>query len=394
MKINNVNNEGNGTITERSTSSAQIIVTIILLLVIVLVVVFMYVYYMSLSKESGSSMSSDEQFSVTLQEGGRLLTSGNAAEATAQFNKLLEQAETPVQEGVAKLNLAVSRLKSNREEAVAMLKEVSVNTEYQPFTRAKATNYILNEYTATKDAQFATEHIFTGPTWGEFMREDESLDDAALRGYEFSALISPTPEGSMRIAAETAFKMWRPETTEEERDAYAEKVLVYIGDADNAIESLTADGRIQYGDTHYSEIATAYNRKGMALDVLYFLGYVDDPQMVEDAFQDALNILIENGTVLGTELFIRYHYSDFLVRLDAEGRQESIAKILTPMEQMTTNNNAATFFRNRLENQMLYQAKAIDELARPDNIVRLANISPEFRSALLRIGVSEASLNN
>lgn len=367
------------------------VVSAILLVLITIVIICGYIYFENLSKDRETM--NGAQFQTSVQDGGELLMSGDAAGAAAHFDRLLEQAKIPEQEGQAKLNLGVARLHTNRNEAVALLKEVSIDERYLPSTRAKAANYVLNEYTATKEDNFAREHIFTGPIWEDFLVEGETLEQAVLRGFEFSMFMNPTPEASMRIAAETAFQMWEDDISQEQKDEYAEIVERNIQFGDQSIQNLTENGIIQYGGTHFTEIATAYNRKGMALDVLYFQEYIDDSQRVEEAFQDALNILLENEGGLGTELFVRYHYADFLIRLDPDGRRESIEKILAPMNQMTVSHNVATFLKNWIARDEIAPVGKEKQLAQPEHIRVMAEISPEFKSALQSIGVGESDLS-
>lgn len=364
-------------------------IVLVVSILVVLVVLIGYIFHYKNSADQNDEALQDEVFQSEIQRGGNLLLSGNSAEAATHFQNMVEQAETPVQEGQAKLNVGVAKLAVDREEGITLLKEVSLNDAFDPLTRAKAVNYVLNEYTATKDAELAREHIFTGPTWEDFLIDSASLDSAVLEGFEFSRAIHPTPEANTRIAAETAFLLWKDGVTQEEKDEYATEVLSLISDADNAIAALRAANRVRYGDTHYTEIALAYHRKGMALDVLYFHGYVDDPELVKDAFQDALNVLMEHESGTGTELFARYHYADFLLRLADEGHEASISKILAPMTQMEPTHTTASFFREWLGRDVTNQPGKEKQLAQPANIIRLAAISPEFKEALLGIGINE-----
>lgn len=362
------------------------LISALLTFAIVVIVVIGYVVFHRMNIfERKNADTAEQQFASDIQKGGELLTGGNSAEAILHFHRLIEDAETPTQEGIAKLNLGVATLGSNTEEAISLLKEVSVNENYDPFTRAKAVNHILNEYTATSNEAFAREYIFTGHTWGTFLEGAATIDEAVLKAFEFSASLNPTPEAAMRIAVETALLM-QEDISEEERNSLAERVLANIASGDAAIASLRDAGRVRYGDTHFTEIATALNRKGIALGVLYFEGHIDDPQEVEGAFQDAINVLIENGGGSGTELFVRYNYADFLLRLDAAGRRESIEKVLAPMSKMTENHNIADFLKNLMssaDSNELDDSRAL----RINNIVELARISEEFHQALLRIGV-------
>lgn len=375
---------------EAGAVSLQSLLALVLFAAIVIVVTFGYLHYMKLKSPEGDMTA--EQIESAYEEGARLLESGNAPEAILQFNKLLEAADTPEVQGQLKLNLGVAQLKINRPEGIALLKEVSLNEEYEPITRAKAVNHVLNEYTATKDVELAREHIFTGPTWGEFLEEGSgSVDAAVLQGFEFSNSIYPTPEALSRVATEYA-KLLSQSSSQEEKEQYAKIVLENIDESEALIESLRTADRIHYGDTHYTEIAVAYNRIGTALDALYFEGYIDDADRVESAFQSAIDTLLENTGGDGTELFVRYHYADFLLRLDAEGRRESIVKTLSPMNKMTSNHNIASFLHTRISETALNQEKDVTEPARPDSIALLAEISPEFREALLNIGITESQI--
>ena len=388
-----------------STLIRFLISTVVLLLMCIVAVVVYLIYtqqFSDMTKQDASDETNQaaEQFKADIQKGGELLGSGNALEATAEFKRLVDQAQTPEQEGQAKLNLGVARLRSDRAQGVELLKEVSINDTYTSFTRAKAIHYITSQYIGSKDVQFALEHIFIGPVWEDFLHaaeennltEGKKMSLAVLNALEYSSALEPTVEISMRTAAEYAFLIWDDQFTPEQKDVYAEKALHLIEAGDGAIAKLKETDKVSYGNTHFAEVMNAYNSKGMALDVLYFKGYIDDLSVVEDAFQDALEIAIENSSKVPLDIWARYNYADFLYRLDAEGRRDSITKILAPTEHMfiVQDGLVASFFKSRILKSSVPGKEK--KLSQPDSIKGLANISSEFRDLLLRMGVSEGDL--
>jgi hypothetical protein len=375
-------------------------VALLLFALIVVIVIAIAYFYMKNSNtlpdtvQFTDTQEQSDTFDQKIAEGGIVWRQQGPGEAALYFNNLVTAASNPIQEGQAKLSLGFIRLQEDRVGAVNMLKEVSSNDEHDEFTRAKAANYILNEYTATKDSDFAREYIFTGPVWGEFAADD--LDQAVLSGFLYSAALEPTPEANSRIAVQYAIQMSSNTLSQTEKDQLATTIIDYVDQAEAAIGDLRASGGIGYGATHISEIATALNRISTTLDTLYFNGYVADAERVKNSFREALSITIDNSEDIsaGTELYVRYHYADFLVRLDAEQETQSIVNILGPMDQMNANHNIASFFNNRLRNTAINESRAETSPGRPDNIVRLAAISQEFRAALLRVGVPERLLES
>lgn len=372
--------------------SLDYILTGVLLTLVFLALISVFLYYISATRETEETMISDTEFQDTLQTGGKLLLKGDKSEAILQFQRLAESAENPVQEGQAMLNLGVARMGVNREEAIEQLKAVAIDERYAPFTRAKAVYYVLGQYFGTQDNTLAEEHIFTGRVWGDFLSEGGSLNNAVIAALEFSTELAPTVEANMRLALEKAFQLWREDVTESEKEILVNEIQSLITGGDSQISQLQASGNLKYGSTFFTEVVSAFNSKAMALDILYFNGHIDNPALVEEAFRDALDLSMDYEGGTGMELFVRYNYADFLLRLDAENRSSTISTILAPMSQLTPNENFAVFIRNWISRDGLVDPEETGRLARPYNIPRLAAISPEFRQALIRIGVPEEQL--
>lgn len=387
-------------LTDRDTRmQARLTLLLVGSIVVIIGAVLFYVYgeklpipFMSSDESDQTTENPTEVFEKQVARGGNILRDQGTADAALYFEKLVESSATPEQEGRALLSLGFTRLGSNREDAVDMLKAVSVNPLYNPLTRAKATNYVLNEYTATKDEAFARKHIFVGPVWSEFAAD--SISEAVINGFVYSAELAPTPEANMRLAAEYAFQIAFGDLTVAEQNNQAKQVIEYIERGNEQIDTLLQTGEVAYGNTTHSEIAAALNRRSMAYDVLYFYGHIEDVNTVRDSFAETLAYIIDNSVEIdtGTQLFVRYHYADFLVRLNPEVEAANIEKILLPMRELDPYHNAATFFKSRVANTQMNDTKLPYDVARPDNIVRLASISEEFRTALIRVGVAAENL--
>ena len=385
-------------LSSRGGISLDFIITMSILGVVIIILVVGWYFFGVVNQNKVSNVvenddMKNEELWNSLQAGGKLLDSGDPAAAAALFQELLDEVENPLQEGQIKLNLAVSRLRADPGEAVEMLKEISLNKDYAPLGRAKAANYVLAKYEDDKDDVFAREHIFTGPVWSEFLVEGEPFSEAMIRGLEFSQGIYPTPETNMRLATEySRFLFGDLELTQEEKDARIEKALQNITYGDELLEKIFAAGKVGYGDTHYTEVAIAYQRKAMALDLLYFAGHVDNPKLVTEAYEDALYTLIQNKAGSSIELFVRYLYADFLIRLDDENKEATIAKILTPFSETQNNQAIGNFLRNQISYVHLNSTGKEKLPVRPDNIVRLAEISPEFKLVLQNAGVTDQQI--
>jgi hypothetical protein len=299
---------------------------------------------------------------------------------------MLESASNPQERGRIELNLGNARLQSNRVEAVALLKAVAINESYFDFTRAKATNFVLNEYTASNDEAFAREHIFTGPVWENFLGDD--LQESTLTGFFYSADLSPTPEANMRIASDLAAQIAFTNLTLNERDRNAAAAQDYLRFGNQLITELIQDGGVVYGGTPPDEIALAMNRRGLALDILYFSGYIDDADEVKDSYREAISYLIDNPIEIsdGTGSFIRYNYADFLFRLDAEAEANNIRTVLSPIGGLISRSNFTTFVDGKLNNTVP-DSRPLNMIGHPETLRQIIGLSDEFRRYLLVTGV-------
>jgi len=327
-----------------------------------------------------------DNFNARIAEGGNILRQMGAAEAAIYFNRMLESASNPQERGQIELNLGNARLQSNRVEAVALLKAVAINESYFDFTRAKATNFVLNEYTASNDEAFAREHIFTGPVWENFLGDD--LQESTLTGFFYSADLSPTPEANMRIASDLAAQIAFTNLTLNERDRNAAAAQDYLRFGNQLITELIQDGGVVYGGTPPDEIALAMNRRGLALDILYFSGYIDDADEVKDSYREAISYLIDNPIEIsdGTGSFIRYNYADFLFRLDAEAEANNIRTVLSPIGGLISRSNFTTFVDGKLNNTVP-DSRPLNMIGHPETLRQIIGLSDEFRRYLLVTGV-------
>lgn len=369
--------------------SLNTIVTAIVffIVVVVMLTVAFWMYPSIMSYFRQDPQDSDQKFYSSIQNAGEQFDNGDSASAMALFQQLVETAESSEQEGVAKLNLSVARLRSDKISATQMLKEVSVNPLYLPLTRSKAAYYALSGYFGVNDEAFAKEHIFTGALWENFA-EAGSVRDSSLQALEFFAKISPTPEISSRLASYYAFMAVKTKATPE-GEISAEIAGNWVTKANSSIEELKRSDQVRYGSFHYTELASTYQQTALALDQLFSIGWTEDKELVETAYQNSINALLDNGDVgTSADLYSRYFYADFLVRTSEEDRHADIQKILAPFESMLSSYNVAAYLYTRMQKSGTIPPEEI--MAHPDNMLRLAAISPEFKNALIISGVDAA----
>ena len=373
------------------TGIAIVFLTLILLMILVGAYFYMKTNNMwPISTADTDSQDQTEEFDQKVAVGGTILQDQGAGEAALYFNTLVDTAATPSQEGQAKLNLGYVRLGEDRAGAVALLKEVSLNETYSAFTRAKAVNHVLNEYTATADDEFARRYIFTGPVWSDFLAQD--LDQAVLNGFLYSADLQPTPEANMRLAAEYAFEIAFSDLSQEQKDANAALALDYLQAGATEINTLLNSNRIVYGDTPPVNIALAMNRRSMALDTLYNYGYVADSELVKESYREAISYTLDNSNAIsyGTEAFIRYNYADFLTRLNTETEAKVIRTVLAPFHNLERAHNFTSFANEKLRSSDVDVAdRPTQAIGHPNTMRTIIGISEDLRQALLRVGVPE-----
>lgn len=366
---------------------AEYFFTLVLLILLVVASIGIYFFYAQQTLMKNNTQQT-ESFSNSIEKGGQILAQEGSAEAALHFNNLVNIATTPSQEGQAKLNLGFVRLSEDRVGAVGLLKEVVANETYDDFTRAKAANHILNEYTATGDDEFARKYIFTGPIWGEFAAQD--LGQAILNGFLYSANLRPTPEANMRIATEYAFEIAFSDLSQEQKDANAALALDYLQAGDTEIDALLNSNQVTYGGTSPANVAAAMNRRSMALDTLYNYGYIANAESVKESYREAISYIIDNGDTIGfgTEAFIRYNYADFLTRLDSETEARNIQTVLAPFLNLDRGHNFTSFADERLSITDVAD-RPTQAIGHPDTMRTIISISEDFRQALRRVGIQE-----
>ncbi len=378
----------------RNISLNQIVIGaagLLVLIVLISVGFWMYPSIMN-SNNQDPQTAADQKFYASLQEGGRLLEQGDPATALAEFQRLAAEASNPEQEGIAQLNIGVARLSTDKVGAIELLKEVANNSLYAPFTRSKAAYYALTGYYGSKDVDFAKNHLFTGTEWGQFIATSGSVDAAAVEALEFYNVVTPIPEITSRLANEYA-RLAVEATTDEERDLHAAKAQEYVLNSESLMDSIAKNEEVKYGFYHYTELASAHQQNALALDRLFSIDWLEDAEVVESAYQETINVMIDNNDIGSpSDLYPRYFYADFLTRLSVEENQEAIAKILAPFSQMEGNQNVAIYLRNRLRDQASIPATENNLPAYPGHILEMASISAEFKDALIRAGVDASIL--
>jgi len=354
------------------------------------VLVFAYLSTVNTSNELIES----EEFMIEINEYGQLMDAEEFSQALIAANELLANSVTELERGRANLSVALAEQQIDPLVALEHFKSISVTETFHPFVRATAMWYVVEGYLANRDIDFARQNIYTGDMWGQFV-DSAYIDNPELmyRMASISALrtsleLSTSAQVAMRLATESASLLQYDVFTDEYKQQTATLVLEYIALADQELVEIRNQNVPAYAGSEFVIEVSALNSKALALDALYVDGYITDREEVVDAYRAAVDAIIAYDLPTVHPFFVRYNYADFLVRTDLENSSTTITRILLPMAELTSDNGFARYVSNRLTDGAYNKSERYT--GHPVTMRQLTNISPEFKTALLQIGLTEA----
>jgi hypothetical protein len=338
-----------------------------------------------------------EDFLSEINDFGQLMNIGRYDQALVAANELLATSDTDLERGRASLSVGIAQLRINPAVAVESLKTISQTDEFHPFVRAMAIWYTVEIYLGNRDATFARDHIYTGNTWNEFV--DTTYSDnsdlmyrlAGISALRASLDLSITAQAAMRLAAESAGLLQYQGLSDIQKTETANTVQQYIALAEQDLVEIRNQNILHYAGTEFVVVTSVLNSKALALDALYVGGQITDIGQVADAYEAALEAAIAYDLQTSHPFFIRYNYADFLARTDVMNSTTTIIALLQPMVDLNSDSSFAGYLNTRLTSA---EAETRDEqyTGHPRTMRMLAVISPEFRSALFQIGLSEPDI--
>lgn len=339
-----------------------------------------------------------EKFMLDISTYGELMSNGEFAEALSVAEQLLENSTSDLERGRANLSVALAERQFDQLAALERFKNISQTETYHPFVRAIAMWHALEPYYANRDVDYARDHIFTGGTWSSYIDPAYTGNDELMyRLASISALRAATDvaivaQATMRLAVEYSSLFQYDEFSDVYKAEVANAVQQYITLAEQDLVEIRNQNIPHYAGTEYVVEAGVLNNKALALDALYVGGYITDPSLVAEAYEEALEAAIAYDLQTSHPQFIRYNYADFLYRTDQENSSTTIAQLLLPMTELTTDSTFAGYVWNRLTLDGVY-SKSERYTGHPATMRQLANMSPEFRAGLLQIGLTDAELS-
>lgn len=370
-------------------------ISIAVMFVVIVVLGFAnYWYYTHYIAPLTTETEKTSQFDQSISEVANNIGVDNQA-ALRDARTLVANAESPYEEGRAKLTLGLVLLRTDVQDAIDIFKEISTEETYHPFTRSQAGWYAVSMYLDTKNAVLGQDHIFTGDTWGAFLPENNDLDQedlntASIRAIEYSIELYPNPEAVSRLALLTAHKLSSNQDDAQQTARAVDAVHTQIEYAESLLDRIETTDAPLYAGTSYVVTTSTLLNIARTLDILRYTDTSIEYTEVRAAYEQALKTATEQHLLTDHEYRTRYHFADFLLRENPTDSESDIVSILEPFADMPTDSYLAFSLLNQLtENEETGSQITPNS---PQNIVRLADISPEFKNALLRIGVSETQL--
>ncbi len=336
-----------------------------------------FLFFMNKNKQDSAfdTLSKSEELSNT---GIRLLRE-NKDGSVDKLEEALSVSDSANQEARIKINLAFGHYAAGSvDRGLTLLKEVSLNEEYPPISRAWAINYILSSYLADlNNTEYAQDKIFTGEQWEDFLQEGGNHSTAIRKGFEWSTTLHSTPTAENWIALWYASRLYTDLNTETHKK-YAELARERLLRGESATE-LVEFGAVK---SSFADRAVGYQNKALALAALYQNNELPDILPVEEAFLKSIEIF-DNDTYYASRTFVlmtRYLFAGFLAAENPE-RKIFIRSILDPMfdSEAGNLNSFLTSVNEGLE--LLPDHKLI--------AISIAQIDPRFKDMLIGLGWDE-----
>jgi hypothetical protein len=146
----------------------------------------------------------------------------------------------PLERSTTKIMLADSLSEIDRARGAAILKEVALNEAYPAGSRALAISFIVNDYELDFiDRDFAEKELFTGPVFGDLLREANGDVELAVRKLnEWAVAIFPYEIiARYRIARWYAAELYKnPQMPTAQRLEFQGQVNRYLAEGDRLLE--------------------------------------------------------------------------------------------------------------------------------------------------------------
>jgi|GEM_PF-3042048 hypothetical protein len=399
-------NQSEAVITEKTSLTSYVLLILGGLVLIALIILFVMNQETLTNNTSSQIDQTDdtslvsEDFLTATENVDAELKSGNTQTALDLANELVANSTTDQERGRANLTLGLVERTIDPTEAVVIFKNVSLEEDFHPVTRAFAIWYTLERYFGDRDTDFAAQHIFTGPVWKEYVTDGYSDNPdlqyrlAAIQALRSSLDLNITAQVAMRLASEQASLLRFDELTNDFKTESAAQVTQYITLGDSELTGIESLSNHYYTGTEYLVLAAARNSKALALDTLFSEGYITDEAVVIDAYEEALAAVIDYNIESTHKYFIRYNYADFLARHSFAEKRTTIIATLSPFYDVdfTAGNFPTAYFVGNLRNKSANDKKE-QFVGHPATMRKLAAISPEFKTALLNSGLSEEELS-
>lgn len=356
--------------------SKKVIISAIVLLAVVTVgaALFMNDY---LFKKANKEFVAD--YKTALQQHD----AGNLDESISDFNELIKKAPTVSKATQSKLKLAFDMFSRNqgddRENAIAIYKEIILDTSVSPFQRALTINDLLDLYQGTQDQKFAREVIFKGEPFGSFY-QNGNLELAVRKAYEMADGFYPLSLTHFRIADIYASSLGNKKVSEESKDRYLTELRKWTEKGDTYLpQSLL----LSY---EKSKLAYIYQLQGMNREAIAI--YTDkNYSKAESAFKNGLEVIAPEDELhsYGIGLFLRFHYAAMLARMDKETRKEDIKNLILPIINRPNKfQDKYFFFDDFLKNET---AASHDSHGHKQDLIELTIIVPELKNFLASRGI-------
>lgn len=350
----------------------------------ILVLVGGYWYIMRSGDEQERDRELLESFRNTYRTAESLRREGKIEEAHQAYLEALEKAPARYEELDTKLGMASNLFMRNqgddRIRAVEIHKEIITDESLPTISRSLAVVSLINLHIGTHDDEFAREVIFIDEPFESFLEEGD-ISLAVRRLSEMADKLYPLSMSHFLIGAWYAEQLRRDDLSEVQRTQYFSQLKEWTEKGESYLpESLI----IGYGNH-----VIGYIYMLQAIDRWHIARFSDeDYSFTEDAFKRSLQALAleKNVDTFGVELYVRFYYAILLTEAYGEERPNDIATILEPVINPPPEFQTYPFLFNEFLEGQQYKRED-DPLEFKDEIIRLQEVSPEFRSFLEERGL-------
>lgn len=340
-----------------------------------------------------------------LQSGRELLNTNSPQSAIPWLQQAVSSAVDFDQKSRAELNLGAAYLAAGMpEQGIALLKEVSLNTNYPVGYRSTAAQNVIGYYKNSQNIDFALKNIFTGPTWSGFIVGDNQdatgLNLATKNAYLW--ILSFDTSTSVFNVYYTLANWYADDIKSQTGAAKAQdisktKTYIQLGDAmypkilavNAAAKKQDPTGVLPFT---VGVIGNALTLKARALAGLYFAGDASATfETVSSAFTQALSTLDSDPTGYSTGLYSHFQLADFLVRADPVANKAAVVKALSFIYSDPAQYTVNVFFQGFLKSYGAANS-AYRKTQTWKDLVVMAGIDPQFKALLIKLGWAASDL--